>query len=195
MNRVLLTSMLLALGSLACESEGPVRSSFSISLDELIGPIPFATGSSQRVDFDFGQPFTSIDGVSLEVQAEVTAQQFDVCGFVFDPQPCVREVHLLGFFGLIDKEGSSIPGVIISERIDVGDDRFALSAEGGGRAAFRGGESTGWDFLLDGSGTLEVAWNEVLGNPDRLIENPVEPAGVITDARLIIEGVRAADPR
>jgi hypothetical protein len=180
-------------GLLSCEDSPPATvGAYSVSLPDLVGPIPFDTGSGQRVAFEFDQAFSSIDRVSLEIEASVSSTQFDVCGFVYDPQPCVREVHLLGFLAILDHEGSAIPGVVLSEALDIGEDRFALTASGTGTGAFGGGEATGWDFLLDGEGTFDLFWNAVLGNPDRRIENPVEPAGEILDARLTIEGTPAS---
>ena len=36
-----------------------------------------------------------------------------------------------------------------------------------------------FDYLLDGEGSLTLFWNRALGNPDRIIQNLIEPSGEI----------------
>jgi len=166
----------------------------SVPLKDLVGEVGFmpATGG-QVVAFDAHQQFSAIESVSIEIEAHVKAREFDVCGTAFDPQPCVHEIQLLGFFARLDKEGSPILGTISSEGLTFSEDFRALEGYGIDSALFRN-TRIGWDFLLDGRGAVTVFWNSALGNPDRIILNYKDPSGVIISARLIIEGTPIPEP-
>lgn len=76
-------------------------------LDGLVGPIDFLPSQGfAESSFDFGRQFIEIESVSIEIEAFVTAREFDECGTFFDPQPCMHVVQLLGLFSIMDKEGS-----------------------------------------------------------------------------------------
>lgn len=167
--------------------------SFSLPLPDLVGEVDFPTsGPGKEAHFDFGRRFSEIHDVWIEVEAHVFAGEFDVCGTTFNPQPCVHEVQLLGFFATLDEEEYAAPGTVFSDGLSFGDFR-ALEGSGVDVAVFNN-QLVGWDFLLDGEGTLTLFWNTVLGDPDRIIMNPVEPSGEILDARIIVEATPVPEP-
>ena len=127
------------------------------------------------------------------VDAQVFAREFDVCGTSFDPQPCVHEIQLLGFFATMDKEDSPNLGGVWTDGLNFSDDFRALEGSGVDVAPFNNTQ-VGWDFLLDGQGSLTLFWNRAFGNPDRIIRNVIEPSGEIFDARLIVEGTPVPEP-
>ena len=166
---------------------------FSTPLPDLVGVIDFTPSSGGReASFDFGQQFSEIQNVWIEVEAQVFAREFDVCGTAFDPQPCTHVVQLLGFFVRIDEQESAAPGTIFTG-LSYSDDIEALEGSGIDTAIFSN-RLIGWDFLLDGESSLTLFWNPLLGNPDRIIQNVIEPSGEIFDARLIIEGTPVPEP-
>lgn len=168
-----------------------VGASFSVPLPGLVGVVDFSTLEGKAASFNFGQQFSEITNVSIEIEAQVFAREFDVCGTTFDPQPCVHEIELLGFFSFMD-ENSPEPGFVWSDGLSFGDFR-ALEGSGVDVAAFNN-TLVGWDFLHDGEGSLTLFWNVALGDPDRIITNVIEPSGEIFSARLIIEGTPIPEP-
>lgn len=172
---------------------GSPAMTFAVDLPDLVGPFPSRYEAGPEASFDFGQGFIAVHGAWIEVEAHVTAEQFDVCGTFFDPQPCVHVVQLLGFYSRMDKEGSPIPGTVFSDGLTFSDDFRALEASGTATAPFNN-PLVGWDFLLDGQGSLTVFWNDLLGDPDRIIMNVVEPTGEILGARLILDATPVPEP-
>ena len=87
---------------------------YSIPLPDLVGPdfLPFQGG--REATFDFGQQFSEIERVSIEIEAHVYSREFDTCGTIFDPQPCTHVVQPVGFFSIMDDEDSPILGTIFS---------------------------------------------------------------------------------
>lgn len=167
---------------------------FSVPLPGLLGAVDFTPSSGGKdAIFDFDQQFSEIENVWIEVEAHVFAREFDVCGTTFDPQSCVHEVQLLGFFARLDKEDSAALGTVFSDGLSFSDDFRALEGSGVDVAPFNN-SLVGWDFLLDGEGKLLLFWNRALGNPDRIIQNVIEPSGEIVSARLIIEGTPIPEP-
>ena len=129
-----------------------------------------------------------------EREAHVFAREFDVCGTAFDPQTCVHTVQLLGFFARLDTEGHPVFSGQSSEGLSFGD-VGALEGSGIDVAPFSDEFiQSEFDYLLDGEGSLTLFWNRLLGNPDRIIQNVVEPSGEIFSARLIIEGTPIPEP-
>lgn len=166
---------------------------FSTPIPDLIGAADstfFIEG--KEASFDFGQQFSHIENVWIEVEARVFAQQFDVCGTIFDPQPCVHEIQLLGFFAHLDEEEFPRPGTVSSRGLSFSDDFRALEGHGTDSAVFL--PFGDWDFLLDGEGSLILFWNNTSGDPDRIIQNFVAPSGEIINARLIVEGTPIPEP-
>lgn len=163
--------------------------SFTVPLPDLVGEVGYP--AAIEASFDFGQQFSEIENVWIEVEARVFAGQFDVCGTFFDPQPCVHEVLLLGFVARLDKEDTPAFGTVSSEGLSFGDFR-ALEGYGIDSAAF--GKRLGFDFLRDGKGSVTLFWNDALGNPDRIIQDVILPSGEIYNARLIIEGSPIPEP-
>lgn len=92
----------------------------------------------------------------------------------------------------MDKQESPNLGFIFTDGLSFGD-RDALEGSGVDIAPFNNA-FVGWDFLLDGEGNLTLFWSPVLGNPDRIIVNVVQPRGEIFSARLIIEGTPVPEP-
>ncbi len=167
---------------------------FSTPLTDLVGPVDFFPSTGGReAQFDFEQQFAEIQNVWIEVDAMVRARSFDVCGLAFDPQPCVRVIQLLGFAATMDKEDSPNLGLVFSDGLSFSDDIHALEGSGLSIAIFNN-TLVGWDFLLDGEGSLTLFWNRLLGNPDRIIQNVIEPSGEIFGARLIVEAVPIPEP-
>lgn len=169
--------------------------SFSVPLPDLVGAVDFLPSTGGReASFDFGQQFSSIENVWIEVEAHVFAREFDVCGTIFNPQPCVHEVQLLGFFAQLDTEGFPRFSTIPSGGLSFGDFRD-LEGSGTDSAPFNDQfVSSDFQFLLDGEGSLTLGWNSALGNPDRIIQNVIEPSGEIFNARLIIEATPIPEP-
>jgi hypothetical protein len=188
MRRILLVAALSLLPSTA------VGDCFSVPLPDLVGVVDFipSTGGEEAT-FDFGQQFSEIQNVWIEVEAQVFAQEYDVCGTLLDPQSCVHQVHLLGFFARMDKEDSPALGTVWSDGLSFSDGSSPFEGYGVDVARFNN-PLVGWDFLLDGEGSLTLYWNRELGNPDRIIINVIEPSGEIFDARLIIEGTPIPEP-
>lgn len=198
MGRVQSLTLLFTCACLAaCEDTAGVPSSYSITLDELIGPISFVELESQRVEFELDQEFSEIESVWIEIEAHVYAKQFDACGTPLDPQPCTRVVHLLGLIAIFDKEDNPSPFTVVSEPLEFGD-LSDLEGQGRVRSLVRDDLSAdppvGWDYLLDGSGAFTLFWNPIATFPDLITMNGVPPSGEIIDARLIIEGTPAGSP-
>jgi hypothetical protein len=167
---------------------------FSVPLSDLVGVVDFIPSFGGReAAFDVQQQFSAIENVWIEVEAQVFAREFDVCGTAFDPQPCVHEVQLLGFLALMNKEQSPRLGTVFSDGLSYSDDFRALEGSGVDVARFNNA-LVGWDFLLDGKGSLTLYWNQAFGDPDRIIRNVIEPSGEILGARLIIEGTPIPEP-
>lgn len=167
--------------------------SFSVPLPDLIGVIDFSPAEGREASFDFSQQFSQIDSVWIEVEAKVAALQFDSCGTFFDPQPCVHEVFLLGFYARLDKEGSPRLGTVFSDGLSFSEDSHAPEGYGVDTAIFNN-PLVGWDFLLDGEGSLILYWNGLLGDPDEIVQNVILPSGEIFSARLIIDGTPIPEP-
>jgi hypothetical protein len=77
MIRMLLTSMVLIASLCGSASATTVI----VPLPELVGEVPYMPSSSsggQEVAFDAHQQFSSIESVSIEIEAHVHALQFDV---------------------------------------------------------------------------------------------------------------------
>ena len=87
---------------------------------------------------------------------------------------------------IMDDEDSPIIGFVFSDGLSFGDFRD-LEGSGVDVAPFNN-PLVGWDFLLDGEGSLTLFWNRALGNPDRIIQDLIAPSGEIFNARLIVEG-------
>lgn len=169
-------------------------STFSAPLSALVGPIDFLPGrGNQEANFDFGQEFAEIESVSIEIEAHVIARELDVCGTVFNPQPCTHEVQLLGLFAIMNTEDSPTLETVFSDALAYSDDYRDLEGSGIAVESFNN-LTVGWDFLLDGQGSLTLFWSRLLGNPDRIIQNVVEPSGEIFSARLIVEATPIPEP-
>ncbi len=183
---------LLLLAALSLCPAVSQAASFSTPLSDLVGVLdfdPFFEGRAATVDF--GQRFATIESVSIEIDAHVIAQQFDDCGFQGAPQPCVRQVRLLGFNLQMDIEDATPPRLIFTH-VAFSDDRFALEANGVGTGVFQ--TPFGWDFLLDGEGSLDLFWDNILFLPERILRDFEPPSGEIFGARLIIEGTPIPEP-
>src|SRR5437867_319236 len=76
-----LTPLIAALCLFPCAAFGVT---FSAPLPDLVGPVRFSVFDGGAASFDFGQQFSHIENVWIEIEARVSAQQFDVCGTVFD---------------------------------------------------------------------------------------------------------------
>jgi hypothetical protein len=159
----------------------------SVPVPDLVGEVDFPLGHSKEASFDVGVEFSEIENVWIEVEAQVFAREIDVCGTVFDPQPCVRVVQLLGFWATMDKEDSPNLGSVFSDGLSFSDDSQALEGFGVDIAVFNN-RLVGWDFLLDGQGSLKLAWERVFLLPNLIIREVIDPAGEIFNARLIING-------
>lgn len=169
--------------------------SFSVPLPELVGVIDFLPATAGRTaSFDFGQHFSAIEIVQIEIEAHVFAREFDVCGTAFNPQPCVHKIQLLGLFARLDTEGHPVFSGQGSGGLSFG--AFGdLESSGVDTASF--GDQfihSGFNNLFDGQGSLILFWNTALGNPDRMIRNLIEPSGEILSARLIVTGTPIPEP-
>lgn len=171
---------------------GSAALSFSVELPDLVGPFPSGYEPGPVASFDFEQEFLAIQGAWLEVEARVTALQFERCGTLSNPQPCVRVVRLIGFFSLMDKEGSPNPGFVFSDGLVFWDDPSALEASGTDTVPFKN-PLVGWDFLLDGRGSLTLFWNDIYFIDDIIIDVS-EPGGEIFAARLILDATPVPEP-
>jgi hypothetical protein len=166
--------------------------SFSVPLPELVGAVDYP--AAIETSSDFGQQFSSIENVFIEAEAHVFATQFDTCGTIFNPQPCVHEIILLGFFAQLHTEGFPRFSTIPSHGLSYGDLRD-LEGSGTDSAAFRDEFiDSDFVFLLDGRGGLTLFWNDISVNPDLIIKNVIPPSGEIFNARLIIEGAPIPEP-
>lgn len=187
---------LLAASAIFCLPSAALGMTFSVPLEALVGPIDFPASSGGRTaHFDFGQQFSEIESVSIELEARVRAQEYDVCASPFDPQSCVHEIHLLGFWAIMDDQENEVPGTIFTHP------GLSFPVVGiDGREAYGtdirrfSNPLVGWDFLLDGESNLTLYWNRELGDPDRFIRNVVEPTGEILSARLVINGAAIPEP-
>ena len=173
---------------------GPaVGTSFSVPLPDLVGVVDFLPSFGGReASFDFGQQFSEIQNVWIEVEAQVFAQEWDRCGTIFDPQPCVHEFQLLGFLSIMDDEDSPTIGFVFSDGLSFGD--FGAPEGSGVDVVPFNNPLVGWDFLLDGEGSLTLFWNTAFHFPDDIILNRIDPSGEIFNARLIVEGTPIPEP-
>lgn len=166
--------------------------SFSVPLPDLVGSVGYP--AAIETSFDFGQQFSSIENVWIEVEAQVSALQLDICGTVFNPQPCAHQIFLLGFFAQLHTEGFPQFSTIPSGGLSFGDLRD-LEGSGTDSAPFNDQfVNSDFQFLLDGKGSLTLFWNDVSGDPDLIIRNVIPPSGEILNARLIIEATPVPEP-
>lgn len=172
-----------------------VGASFSVPLPGLVGEIDFPRSSGKEVSFDFGQQFSHIESVWIEIEAHVFASEFDFCGTLFEPAPCVHEAELLGLWAQLDNGVDVLAGFAFSDGLSFYDGSSPLEGTGTDVALFHlFNPILGWDFLLGGNGDFNLFWNTSFGDPDRIILNRVEPTGEIFSARLIIEGTPVPEP-
>ena len=149
-----------------------------IPLEELLGPFP---GSSPccavTVDFDFGERFSEVNAVWLEVEATVTPETFMSCGTIFDPLPCTEVTRWIGFFAVMD--APEIIYTVLEGYSDVVHRDVNIF----------GPEHHSVAFLKQGRGSLVFWWNRIHGFPENVIRDRVAPTAEITDAWLIIDAV------
>ena len=166
---------------------------FSTPIPGLIGDVDFARSERASADFDFGQAFQSIQSISIEIEAQVFAREFESCGTPSNPIPCTPQTELLGFYAHVD-DGNEPLRLGFSRGLSF----FNGSAtEGYGidSASFTEfGVPSGWDFLLQGSGRIHLFWNSFFGNPDLIVRNNIEPSGEIFSARLVIDATPIPEP-
>jgi len=162
---------------------------FETSLDELIGPVGFPFGDAVFVDFDFEQTFASVEGLQLQITASVTAEEFDLCETP-DRQSCQHKTQLLGFIGNINTEDRPLNRFVFTRGLSVGD---FTDLQGTGTDVEDFISTVGFDFLLDGEGTLQLGWNQ-RAVPDGFLFDHIDPTGTIQDARLIIDAVPIPEP-
>ena len=53
---------------------------------------------------------------------------------------------------------------------------------------------TGFDYLLDGEGQVNLGWNAIFALPETIIMNVTNPSAEIFSARLIIEATPIPEP-
>jgi hypothetical protein len=166
----------------------------SVSLPDLVGEVDFFPSSGNReASFDVGLGFSEIQNVWIVVEAEVFAQEYDYCGTLFDPKPCVHVFNHVGFFAIMDKEDSPNLGSVFSWGLSFSDDENALEGYGVDVAVFNN-QLVGWDFLLDGQGSLKLYWHAPAFLSHVIIHSVIDPSGEIFNARLIIEGTPVPEP-
>ena len=172
-----------------------VGESFSLPIPGLVGEIDFPRGQGKEVGFDFGQQFSEITSVSIEISAHVFALEFDVCGTLFEPAPCVHKAQLLGLRAQLDDGLDVLAGFAWSDGLSFYDGSSTLEGVGTDVGSFfLFNPSLGWDFLLSGKGDISLFWDSTFGNPDRIIIIVTEPSGEIFSARLIIEATPVPEP-
>jgi hypothetical protein len=166
----------------------------SVPLPGLLGHIPPpAALFSRSASFDLGFGFQRIDSVSLELEASVTAMQVVLCGFEGAPQPCELEYFLGSFIAFLDPEDPTPTGSVFTA-IRFSEDRDIPDASGVAASPFQNSR-IGWDFLLDGRGSLEIFWNRTILVGDPILgSEPVDEIGDITGARLIVDGIPVPEP-
>jgi len=169
--------------------------SFSAALPDLVGPIDFATGAAfPPTTFDVGQQFASIESVSIEIEAHLTAAEWEFCGLSIDPQPCVDQAALVGFLGVLDEEDRPFPGSIFAV-VSVPTPPGSVEETGTWGAEFDNvGNPFGWEVLLDGQGTLTLFPDQILFSPLAIIQNFQPASGEVLSARVIIEGTPVPEP-
>ena len=129
---------------------------FELELTGLLGTVPFSTGGhpvTLTLDFDFGLEFSSVDALSLEIEATVTPLEFGICGRVV-PGPCSEHrSDLMGFVpNLVDV--SPLP---IFTSVGPFNDAGPLLSQGEfGVGGFPGAPDPDFSLLLDGIGSLRV---------------------------------------
>ena len=164
----------------------------SVPLPDLVGVFD-ASGGGKAASFDFNQQFSEIENVWIEIEAHVFAVEFEYCGTINYPEPCVHQVVLVGFYALLDTEGHPVHPHQQSETLSFGD-RDALEGWGVDIVPFSVRFVQDFDHLLDGEGSLTLFWNRLLFFPEAVVFNFIDPSGEIFSARLLVEGTPIPEP-
>ena len=142
-----------------------------------------------QVPFDFGQEFSHVESVALELFVSATPVEFDRCGSVFEPQPCVHEVTQGGMLAILNDDTSL--GVIYTVVGQGALSETPLLHSGMFDAPF---VAFDLDFLRSGKGSLDVHWNAPIFLPEDLILNVVSPTGTIFEAFIVFDAVPIPEP-
>ncbi len=162
---------------------------FQSDLPDLLGPNQFQGLMSQPAAYDFGQEFSAVEEVFIEVEATTTPTEYDECGTATEPQPCEHVVEWTGFGASLDLLESG--QLIITESTLTG---FNARDPHTATARFRIRDEHDLSFMFDGTGEILFGWNYPIGDPDLIVTNVVQPTALLTRAQLIVEGSPVPEP-
>lgn len=175
-----------AMAAVSAAETPAVALPFRAPISQLVGTIALP---KIQVPFDFGQEFSHVESVALELLVSVTPFEFDRCGSVFEPQPCVHEISRGGI--LVGLDDDPYPGLIFTA---VGDGTITeLPSLQVGRFESRFA-TFNFDTFRDGKGLLDVYWNAPVVLPEDLILNVVSPTGTIFEAYIVFDAVPIPEP-
>jgi hypothetical protein len=157
---------------------------FRLALDDLVGPISFP---QLRVEFDFGQSFSHIESLALEITAATTPVEWDDCGLFIRPRPCEHQSFQNGVFAVLN----DYPGVILAA---VGNGSFTVLPSTQMGLFERRFLPFTFDFLRTGAGSFQIHWNHPVFLPDQDIRNFVPQTGTIYAAALVIDAIPIPEP-
>lgn len=159
---------------------------FRAAIPQLVGPIAFP---QLRVPFDFGQEFTHVESVSLEIVAATTPFEYDYCGTTFYPQPCVHRMNQEGFLAILDDPR---PGAAFYlTEVGLGAFTETPSLQSG---TFFSCCRNDFSFLRPGTGSFEIHWNATGFFPEDLINITAFPTGTIYEAYIVFDATPIPEP-
>lgn len=163
---------------------------FRAAIAQLVGPMELP---QLRVGFDFGQEFSQIESVSLELVASVTAFEYDYCGTVFSPQACEHRTVQSSVFAILNDD--PFPFFFLT---GVGENGFTETPSLQ-RGTFHGPRFTTlpsdpFAFLGSGKGSFEIHWNSLGFFPEDIVVNAVRSTGTIFEAYIVFDATPIPEP-
>ena len=169
---------------------------FSVPLPEFVGTVSFSPLELRTAHFDFGQRFSSIEGLAIEVESRATAHVYQTCFTSREPACGERVVQLPIFRAVLQEE--VVLSLFWTDPFTTGDDPGVLEAEGTVLAPFHEvafSPPSGFHFLLDGRGSLYLSARyspPTVGG--MFIRDLTVPSAEVLSARLILDATPIPEP-
>jgi len=172
-------------------AENPASAaSFSAAVPGLTGSVSMEH-VGEKFTFDFGREFADISRVWIEVEATATPYEWDQCGTVFDPQPCVHHVQFLELGAILEEESFPEPGIFLARVGPFGN----VPLQDQGDFCRNSCEERKWEFLLDGDGALELSFGVPIFLPEDIVINGVYPVFEVAAATVVIDAISVPEPK
>ncbi len=175
-----------AMAAVAAAETPALALPFRAPISQLVGPIAFP---QHRVEFDFGQEFSHIESVALEITAATNPTEWDDCGLFIRPRPCEHQTFQTGFLAILN-DAAQIALLLTT----IGTSAFSETP------TTQQGEFSNpifpfdFNFLRSGQGSFDIHWNNPVFFPDQDIRNFVPSSGTIFDAYIVFDAIPVPEP-